>query len=59
MLFIVKNQVLQKMCLNLVVEEWVFVVGLSPGVLVHVDSPEVVADGEEEGKVVAGDHQQW
>ncbi len=34
-------------------------VGLSPGVLVHVDSPEVMADGEEEGKVVAGDHQHW
>ncbi len=32
-------------------------VRLPPGVFVHVDAPEVVADGEEEGEVVAGNHQ--
>ena len=32
-------------------------VRLPPGVLVQVDAAEVVADGEEEGEVVAGNHQ--
>ncbi len=41
----------------LIVEERIHGVGLPSRVLVHVNAPEVVADGEEEGQVVSGNHQ--
>ncbi len=50
MLLVLKN-------IYLVIKKGLLVVGLPSGVLVHVDAPEVVADGEEEGQVVASNHQ--